>query len=67
MKFIPLYSNVQMLYSLINGFTNIPVPLKYLRALGDKSMWDTCPGAAFEPLYIYNFLSVIKLKMPEGG
>ncbi|XP_027629246.1 ubiquitin carboxyl-terminal hydrolase 10 [Tupaia chinensis] len=77
MKFIPLYSKVQrpctstpMIDSfvrLMNEFTNMPVPPKPRQALGDKTVRDIRPGAAFEPTYIYRLLTVIKSSLSEKG
>uniref|UniRef100_A0A8C3WAK9 Ubiquitin carboxyl-terminal hydrolase n=1 Tax=Catagonus wagneri TaxID=51154 RepID=A0A8C3WAK9_9CETA len=77
MKLIPLYSKVQrpctstpMIDSfvrLMNEFTNMPVPPKPRQALGDKTVRDVRPGAAFEPTYIYRLLTVIKSSLSEKG
>ncbi|XP_042636669.1 ubiquitin carboxyl-terminal hydrolase 10 [Orycteropus afer afer] len=77
MKFIPVYPKVQrpctstpMIDSfvrLMNEFTNMPVPPKPRQALGDKIVRDIRPGAAFEPTYIYQLLTVIKSSLSEKG
>uniref|UniRef100_A0A8C5LB43 Ubiquitin carboxyl-terminal hydrolase n=1 Tax=Jaculus jaculus TaxID=51337 RepID=A0A8C5LB43_JACJA len=77
MKFIPLYSKVQrpctstpMIDSfvrLMNEFTNMPVPPKPRQVLGEKTVRDIHPGAAFEPTYIYRLLMVIKSSLSEKG
>ncbi|XP_055992954.1 ubiquitin carboxyl-terminal hydrolase 10 [Sorex fumeus] len=77
MKVIPLYSKVQrpctstpMIDSfvrLMNEFTNMPVPPKPRQALGDRTLREIRPGAAFEPTYIYRLLTVIKSSLSEKG
>ncbi|ELW62932.1 Ubiquitin carboxyl-terminal hydrolase 10 [Tupaia chinensis] len=52
---------------LMNEFTNMPVPPKPRQALGDKTVRDIRPGAAFEPTYIYRLLTVIKSSLSEKG
>ncbi|KAM6430116.1 ubiquitin carboxyl-terminal hydrolase 10 isoform 2-T2 [Liasis olivaceus] len=77
MKSIPMFSKSQrpctstpMIDSfvrLMNEFTNMPVPPKAKQALSDKIARDIRPGAAFEPIYIYRLLTVIKSSLSEKG
>lgn len=77
MKLLPLYSKAQrpctstpMIDSfvrLMNEFSNMPVPPKPRQALGDRTVREIRPGAAFEPTYIYRLLTVVTSGLSEKG